>query len=170
VRGRSIVSAKRDEGIGGIAKFAHVHVIEFGIVLGATGNRRAAERRDATVQVGPTIDIVDLRLLICMPLTKTASAQVKSAARATDVLIDEPHVPIRRHVVRDDQDALRRHERFHPDEGIGVLERAERGRVMRKHAQDIARHVCSARFIAGPGGAGPGRKVDASLAERRFGT
>ena len=73
-----------------------------------------------------------------MPLTNTASAHSKSSlVAATDILVDEADLPVRRQIGRDQQQPLRRHEGLDAvGQGIGVLERTERRRVARKHAQD----------------------------------
>ena len=73
-----------------------------------------------------------------MPLTKTASAHSKVfRRRRADVFVDETDRPVRGHIGRDQQQALRRHEGLDAvGQRIGVFERAERRRVARKDAQD----------------------------------
>ncbi len=56
-----------------------------------------------------------------------------------DVLVDEADRPLFRHIGRDQQEPLRRHEGAHAfHQPVGVIERAERRRVMRKDTQDPA--------------------------------
>ena len=76
----------------------------------------------------------------CMPLTRMTSAHSSSAAVALRIFSSMKRTGHAfRHVGRDQEQALRRHEGAHPlHQPIGVVEGTERGRVMRKNAQDPA--------------------------------
>ncbi len=73
-----------------------------------------------------------------MAETITASAQAKSArGRRRDVLVDEADLPGLRHIGRDQQQPLRRHEGLDPaHQPVGVVESAEGRRVARKDTQN----------------------------------
>jgi hypothetical protein len=55
-----------------------------------------------------------------------------------DILVNEPNFPAFGQIGGDQQDALRRHERLHAHQLVGMLEGSERRRVAWKDAQDMA--------------------------------
>ena len=108
-----------------------------GYISGEAGGRRSAQHDHLAGGVRARGDVVICGACTCMPLTTTTSAHAKSAAaRLADVLVDEAHRPAFRHIGRDQQQALRRHEGAHaPHQPVGMIEGAESGGVMRKNAQ-----------------------------------
>jgi hypothetical protein len=68
--------------VGGIADLADMEIVEGAIVLRRRRHRRPAQHRDPAMRMGAGQMSMICRRWICMPLTKTASAQRKSSAVA----------------------------------------------------------------------------------------
>ena len=85
-------------------------------------------------------DIVNLRRLDVHAADQDDVGPLEfGGGRLADILVDEADRPPFRHIGRDQEQALRRHEGAHPlHQPIGVVEGAERGRVVRENAQDPA--------------------------------
>ena len=71
-----------DKTVGTIADFTNMQIVKLWIELGRAGNGRAAEDNELAGSFRSPCDVMDLWCLICMPLTKTKSAQAKSPAVA----------------------------------------------------------------------------------------
>ena len=130
-----------DDRVGGVAELAHVQQIRVRIVFGTPGHRRPPQHDHAIAGVGPANDALDLAALDVHAGDEhgVGPAEVRVAGGG-DVLVDEPHLPALRQVRGDHQQALGRHERPHApaEEGVGVLERAERRRIAWRDAEDVA--------------------------------
>ena len=137
-RPRDIVGEPREQFVGGVAQFADVQIVELRIMLRTGRHRRAAQHGDPAEGVGAAPDVLDLPPLHMHAADEhhLGPGEIVVAGRR-HVLVDEADLPGRRHRGGDDQQALRRHEGADAiGQRIGEFERAERGRVARKHAQD----------------------------------
>jgi hypothetical protein len=126
-----------DELIGRIAEFANVQVVDVGIHFGRRRHRRSAQHHHLAGRVCARGEVMDLRRLDVHAAHQhgVRPGQI-GIARFAHVLVDESDRPLLRHVGRNQQQTLRRHERAHPlHQPIGVIEGAEGGGVVRKNAQ-----------------------------------
>ena len=139
-RARDALIEAGDQPIGGISHLADVEIVDVGIHLGRGGCRGAAQHHDLAGCVRALGDIVDLLALHVHAADQDDVGPFElGGGGLADILVDEADRPSFRHVRRDQEEALRRHEGAHPlHQPIGVVEGTERGRVMRKNAQDPA--------------------------------
>ncbi|KAH2776557.1 hypothetical protein KXW38_010149, partial [Aspergillus fumigatus] len=96
------------------------------------------ERHRQIKLVGAPADVVHLLALDVHPADEHGFRPFEFLPRgAPEVLVDELHLPIRRQVGRNQQQALRRHEGADAiRQRIGMLECPERGGVAREHAEN----------------------------------
>ena len=139
-RRRDAAVERGDQRLSAVPEFADVEILDFGIHLRRCRDGRAAERHHLAGRLDAAVDIPDLRRLDVHAADQHHIGPVEiGAARPRDVLVDEPHLPLRRHIGRDQQQPLRRHESAHVvHQTIGVRKRAERRRVSREHAENSA--------------------------------
>ena len=130
-----------EEPVGGVSHLSQVEDVRGGVVLRASRDRGPPHDYGPVARVRAPDDVVDVRPLDVHPRRQhdVGPPEIR-LGRALRILVDEPHVPRCGQVRGDDQQALGRHERPHAaaKKRIRVLERAERLRVLRKHAQDPA--------------------------------
>ena len=133
-RRRDAAVERGDQGISAVPEFADVEILDFGIHLRRCRGGRAAERHQLAGRLDAAVDIPDLRRLDVHAADQNHIGPVEiGAARPRDVLVDEPHLPLRRHIGRDQQQPLRRHKSAHAiHQPVGVRKRAERRRISRK--------------------------------------
>ena len=130
----------RHQRIGAVAELAHMQVVDLRIHLRRRRGRGPAQHRDLAGRLGAGMDVAHLRGLDVHGRDHDGIRPAElGRGRRPDVLVDEAHFPGRRHIGRDQQQPLRRHERPHPaHQPVGMVEGAERRGVARKHAQNPA--------------------------------
>ena len=135
---RRVARQSRDQFIGGVAEFADMEIVERGIVIRARAHRRPADRHREVEGMRAAADVVHLLALDVHAADEHGFRPFEVfLGGGANVLVDEADRPVLREIGRDQQQALRRHERLHAvGQRIGVLERTERRRIARKDAQD----------------------------------
>jgi hypothetical protein len=139
-RRRAILIEQGNEPVGAVADLADVQIIEIRVHFRCARHRWTAECRHLAGRFRAAGDVVNLRRLNVHAADKDdiGPGEIRGAGRL-DVLVNEADRPWLGHIGRDQQQALWRHERAHAaEEMIGVRERAERGRVGGKHAENSA--------------------------------
>ena len=136
-RAAHVIVEQADQRVGGVTHFAAVEIVDVRIHFGRSRDRGPAEHHHLAGRVRAPRDVVDLfGLDVHAADQHDVGPREVGSGRRRDVLVHEPHRPAVRHVGGDQQQPLRRHERLHAvHQLVGVLERAEGGRVGRKHAQ-----------------------------------
>ena len=124
---RRIARQPLDQIVGGVAEFPDMQIVERGIVVRAGRDRRSADRHGQIEGVRAAADIVHLLALDVHAADEHGLRPFEIFfGGGADVLVDEAYRPIRRHIGRDQQNALRRHEGLDArGQGIGVFEGAE---------------------------------------------
>src|SRR5579863_2194366 len=117
-----------------------MQIIKRRIVVGTGADGWSPKRNRQIEPVRATADVVHL-----VPLNVHATDEDGLRpleiffAGSADVLVDEPDRPVGRQIGRDQQESLRGHEGLNAvGQRIGMFERAERGRIAGKDAQDTA--------------------------------
>ena len=88
-----------DQSVGGVAQFTQMQVVELRVFLGAGRNRGAAQRARLSRHAGAGGDADDLRLLYMHAAGEhRISPGEVTVVGGADVLVDQPHVPLRRQV------------------------------------------------------------------------
>ncbi len=137
-RWRHALVQRRDQGVGAVAQLPHMQVVELRIHLGRGRDRGPAQHRDLAGRLRAGMDVAHLRGL---DVHGRDHHRVRPGefgrGRRPDVLVDEADLPGFRHIGRDQQEALRRHEGPHPaHQPVGVVEGAEGRRVARKDTEN----------------------------------
>ena len=108
-----------------------------GYISGEADDRRPAQHHDLAGGMGARGNVVDLRRLHVHAADHDDVGPFEfGGGRLADVLVDEADRPVRRHIGRDQQQTLRRHEGAHAlHQPIGMIEGAEGRGVVRENAQ-----------------------------------
>ena len=139
-RARDALVEARDQLIGRVPDLADVEIVDIRVHFGRRRDRRPAQHHDLAGRVRTRGDVVNLRGLDVHAADQHGVGPGEiGVGRLSDVLVDEADRPRLRHIGRDHQQALRRHEGAHAfHQPIRVVEGADGGGVVRKNAQQPA--------------------------------